>query len=85
MCIRGLISSYGTPLAKRASYLAMHNSLFGPDAAVNYDYIVTNSIKSLLIDPRCILNSTHNIYCLANLAHASKVQNVSKLMYMSSD
>ena len=25
-----LISSYGTPLAQRASYLALHSSLFGP-------------------------------------------------------
>ena len=48
-----LISSYGTPLAQRASYLALHSSLFGPDGAVNYDYIVTNSINSLLIGTRC--------------------------------
>ena len=41
-----LISSYGTPLAQRASYLALHSSLFGPDGAVIYDYIVTNSINS---------------------------------------
>ena len=27
-----LISSYGTPLAQRASYLALHSSLFGPVA-----------------------------------------------------
>ena len=39
-----LISLYGTPLAQRASYLALHSSLFGP---VNYDYIVTNSINSI--------------------------------------
>ena len=25
-----LISSYGTPLAQRASYFALHSSLFGP-------------------------------------------------------
>ena len=43
-----LISSYGTPLAQRASYLALHNSLFGSDGTVNYDYIITNIIKSLL-------------------------------------
>ena len=36
-----LLSSYGVPLAKRASYLAQHSSLFGPDVTVNYDYIVT--------------------------------------------
>ena len=54
-----LISSYGTPLAQRASYLALHSSLFGPDGAVNYDYIITNSINSLLIRSRCIPNGTH--------------------------
>ena len=37
-------SFYGAPLAKRASYLALHSSLFGPDGTVNYDYI-----NSLLI------------------------------------
>ena len=41
-----LISSYGAPLAQRASYLALHSSLFGPDGAVNYDHIVTKSINS---------------------------------------
>ena len=44
-----LISSYDAPLAQRASYLALHSSLFGPDGAVNYDYIVTNSINSLYV------------------------------------
>ena len=34
-----MISSYGAPLAQRASYLALHSSLFGPDGTVNYDYI----------------------------------------------
>ena len=46
-----LISSYGVPLAQRASYVALHSSLFG---AVNYDYIVTNSMNSLLFGSRCI-------------------------------
>ena len=41
-----LISSYGAPLAQRASYLALHSSLFGPDGTVDNDYIVTNSINS---------------------------------------
>ena len=41
------ISSYAAPLALRASYLALHSSLFGPDGAVNYDYIVTSSINSI--------------------------------------
>ena len=54
-----LISSYGAPLAQRASYLAQHSSLFGPDGAVNYDYIVTNSINSLLIGSRCNPNGVH--------------------------
>ena len=30
-----LISSYGTPLDQRASYLPLHSS---PDSIVNYDY-----------------------------------------------
>ena len=51
-----LISSYGAPLAQRASYLAQHSSLIGPDGAVNYDYIITNC---LLIGSRCIPNGTH--------------------------
>ena len=56
-----LISLYGAPTAQRASYLALQSSLFGPDGAVNYDYIVTNSINSLLIGSRCILNGTHTL------------------------
>ena len=64
-----LISSYGAPLAQRASYLALHSSLFGP---VNCDYIVSNSINCLLIGSRCIPNGTHTKHCWANLAHASK-------------
>ena len=47
-----LISSYGAPLAQRASYLALHSSLFGSDGTVNYDYIVANSL-------RCIPNGAH--------------------------
>ena len=54
-----LISSYGAPLAQRASYLALHSSLFGPDGTVNYAYNVTNSINCLLIGSRCIPNGTH--------------------------
>ena len=54
------MSLYGAPLPQRASYLALHSSLFGPDNAVNYDYIITNSINSLLIGSRCIpSNGTH--------------------------
>ena len=51
-----LISSYGAPLAQRASYLALHSSLFGPDGTVHYDYI-------LLIGSRCIPNGTHANHC----------------------
>ena len=58
-----LIISYGTPLAQRASYLALHNSLFEPDGAVNYDYIITNNINCLLIGSICIPNDTLNNYC----------------------
>ena len=41
--------------------------------AVNYDYIVTNSIKSSLIGSRCIPNGAHTNHFWANLAHASKL------------
>ena len=58
-----LISSYGAPFAQRASYLALHSSLFGPDGAVNYDYIVNNSITSLLIGSKCIPNGAHTNQC----------------------
>ena len=54
-----LISLYGEPLGQRASYLALQSSLFGPDGAGNYDYIVTNSINCLLIGSRCIPNGAH--------------------------
>ena len=40
-----LISSYGTPLAQRASCFPLHSSLFG---AVNYDNIGINSINSFV-------------------------------------
>ena len=52
------ISLYGAPLAQRASY---NSSLFGPDGTVNYDYIVTNSINSLLIGSRCIPNGYYPV------------------------
>ena len=78
-----LISSYGTPLAQRASYVAHHNSLFGPDGAGNYDYIVTNSINSLLIGSRCtcISNGAYTNHCWANLAQASKLTLSFKKMF----
>ena len=43
--------------------LIWHGSLFGPDGAVNYDYIVTNGINSLLIGLRCLPNGTHTNGC----------------------
>ena len=57
-----LISSYGAPLVQRTSYLALHSSLWA-SGAVNYDYIVTNSINSLLIGSRCLPNATHTNHC----------------------
>ena len=47
--------------------------------AVNYDYIVSNSINSWLIGSRCILNGTHTNHFWANLAQASKVIKNSEL------
>ena len=49
------MSSYGTPLAQIASYLALYSS----DGVVNYDYIVTYSINAFLIGSRCIPNLVH--------------------------
>ena len=66
------IRSYSTPFAQKASYLALHSSHFGPDGAVNYDYIVSNSGNSVLIGSRCIPNGAHTNHYWANLAHASK-------------
>ena len=63
MYIRVFDKLIGTPLAQRASYVAHHNSLFGPDGAGNYDYIVTNSINSLLIGSRCISNGAYTNHC----------------------
>ena len=55
-----LISSYGAPLAQRKSFLfdTAQFSLWA-SGTVNYDYIVTNSIKALLIGSRCIPNGAH--------------------------
>ena len=58
-----LISSYGAPLAQRASYLDTAQFSLWASGAVNYDYIVTNGIKSLLIGSRCIPNGTHTNHC----------------------
>ena len=50
--------------------------------AVIYDYIVTNSINSLLIGLRCIPNDTHTDHYWANLAHAFKTYPKLWCMYM---
>ena len=39
--------------------LAHHSSLFGPEGAINFEFIVTNRINSLLIGSRCIPNGAH--------------------------
>ena len=50
---------------------------------VNYDYFVTNSINSLLIGSKCILNGAHTNHFGANFAHASKLIKISDVhMYM---
>ena len=77
-----LISSYGAPLAQRASYLAQQSSHFWPDCAVNYD-IFSYSINSFLIGSKCIPNGTHTNHCWDNLADASKcIKNSVMYMYM---
>ena len=48
------------------SFLFGTAKFFGPDGAVDYDYIITNSINSLLIGSSCIPNGAHT----PNLAHA---------------
>ena len=53
------ISSYGTPLAQRASYLTQHSFLYRPDGTVNYGYIITICINCLLIVSSCIPNGSH--------------------------
>ena len=78
-----LIRSYGTPLAQRAFYLAQQSSLFDPDGAVNYDYIVTNSINFLLIGSKCITSGTHSHTLTIVEPIWPMLQNISKtLMYM---
>ena len=48
---------------------------------VNYDYIVTNSINSLLIGSRCIPNGVHINHCWANLAYVLKRTPNSDIFY----
>ena len=50
-------------------------------STVNYDYIITNSINSLLIGSRCIPNGAHTNHCWANLAHASNVSKTLMWLY----
>ena len=58
-------------------------SLFEPDDAVNYDYIVTNSINYLLIGSKCIPNGAHTNHSWAMLQNISKTPiNWYKYMYM---
>ena len=52
---------------KEPSYLAQNSSLFGPDGAVNYDYIVTNNINSLLIGSKCITKEWINKNFMARM------------------
>ena len=57
------ISIYGAPLAHGASFLDTSQFSLQASGEVNYDYIVTNSIKSLLIGSRCFSNAhTLNIF-----------------------
>ena len=48
----------------------------GPDGTDYYDYIVTNSINSLLIGSRCIPNGTHTLTIVEPIW--PMLQNVSK-------
>ena len=46
-----LISLYGAPLAQRASYLALHSSLFGPVANLAHaQKLIKNSAMSAISD-----------------------------------
>ena len=53
-----LISLYGTPLVQKASYLALHSSLFGPVAQLIM-IILSLTALTLLIGLRCITNVAH--------------------------
>ena len=54
-----LMSTYGTPLAQRAFYLAQLSSLFGPVAHMIMIILSLTALKSLVIGSRCIPNGTH--------------------------
>ena len=67
-----LINLYGAPLAQRVFLFGTAQFSLWASGAVNYDYIVTNSINSLLIGSRCILNGVHTNH------FGPKLQNLSK-------
>ena len=50
-----MISSYGTSLAQRASYLALRSSFFAPVAQLIMIILSLTALTGL----RCILNGTH--------------------------
>ena len=54
-----LISSYGTPLTQRASYLALHSSLFTPVAQL----IMIILSLTALTGSRCLPNGAHTNHC----------------------
>ena len=65
-----LISSYGTPLAQRASYLALHSYLFGPVAQLIM-IILSLTALPLLTGSRCIPNGTRsNLNMLKNILYS---------------
>ena len=69
-----LISSYGTPLAQRAFFIWQF-SLWA-SGAVNYDYIATNSINSLLAQD--VFSMAHTLTIFEPIW--SMLQNLSKTM-----
>ena len=54
-----LISSYGTPLGQRTSYLALHSSLFGPVMQLIMIILSLTAINTLLFGSSCVPNGTH--------------------------
>ena len=59
--------------AQRASYLALHSSLFGPVAQLIMIILSLTALTLQLIGSRCILNGAHTNHVWANLAQASKL------------
>ena len=50
-------------IGQRASYFALHSSLFRPVVQLILINIITNSINSLLFGAKCIPNGTHTNDC----------------------